>query len=424
MHIRPSHSPNNAPRPKKLPAPIQVAVDAIKTASDGVHENRVLATALTAGGSVARSFKAFPGFVYPSIHDATPAEYQQIMETLDSLPLKHVNDVKSIRMVPEIPNPHPNYVTNGNARSLVVSNQINLSRKELYTPEKLRGTLTHEIGHTSDFSTRPFGILPNRSSHEPYGEGPHVTNYAETNHYEDFAESYEEYHIRPENLREKTPEKYADMEEFNRQNFLERMVDRQEFRDTGKYVAEVIGPNRPARHIVQAAYHGASILQLSHGVSQWSTSRQTNDPMAHTSGILNTAASTLFLSGMTPLAGMAVQGAHHALSGAVARGQLKPKEVEAVVAAPVRPVEALFGREKVKIEKDHRVGKVVATAAGGAIGGTVGSLVGPYAGVLAGHAIAGGMGGAVGMVAGGLVGFLGGAEIGGRVGGAIGGAFY
>lgn len=421
MLIRPSR-PNRKPQASK---PLKSAIETVQMASDGVQKNPLLGAALTAGASVARSFKAFPSFVYPSIHDATPTEHAQIMETLDSLPLKHVNDVKSIRVVPEIPNPHPNYVTNGNARSLVVSNQINLSRKQLYTPEKMRGTLIHEIGHTSDFSSRPFGLVPtNRSSRKPYDQAPYVTKYAETNQYEDFAESYEEYHLRPDNLKREAPGKYADMEEFNKQNFLERMVDRKEFRDTGKFMSEVIGPSRPARHLVQAAYHGASIFQLTHGISQWDSSSRSGDPMAHASGILNTASSLLFLSGMTPHAGMAVQGAHHALSGAVARGQLSAKEVEAVVAAPVRPLEAVLGREKTKIEDEYRVGKVAATAAGGAIGGTTGALVGPYVGVLAGHAVAGGMGGAVGMVAGGLIGFLGGAELGGRLGGAIAGSFY
>jgi hypothetical protein len=341
------------------------------------------------------------------------------MDTLDSLPLNHVADTKSIRMVPEIPNPHPNYVTNGNARSLVVSNQINLSRAQLTTADKLRGTLTHEIGHTTDFSTRPFGILPNKSTRHPYGEGPHITDYAKTNHFEDFAETYEEYHIRPENLKEKAPEKFADMEEFNKQSFLQRMVDRKDFRDTGKYISETIGPNRATRHAVQAGYHIASVLQLAHGLTQWSNSKESGDSMAHVSGILNTAAGTLFLSGMTPLAGMAVQGAHHALSGAVTRHTLNGPEVEAVVSTPVKPLERLFGRETHKIESQHRVAKVAAVAVGGAVGGTAGALIGPYVGVLAGHALAGGMGGAVGMVVGGMGGFLAGANLGGRVGGGI-----
>lgn len=401
--------------------PLDASIQAASAASDAVHKSDILSGSLTAAGSVARSFQAFPNFVYPSIHNATAAEKAQIMTTLDSLPLKHVADTKSISMVAEIPNPKPGYVTNGNARHLVVSNQINLSRAELTTPEKLRGTLTHEIGHTTDFSSKSFGVLPGRSNGEPYGEGPYITNYAETNHYEDFADSYEEYHIRPDNLREKTPEKFADMEEFNKQSFLERLVDRKEFRDTGKYLAEVVGPNRAVRHGVQGAYHASTILQLSHGFTQWVNSAETGDAMSHASGILNTASGILFLSGLSPLAGMAVHGANYALNSAVKRERLNAKEVEAVISKPVRPLEALFGRDNVPIESQHRVGKVAATAVGGALGGAAGALVGPYVGVLAGHAIAGGAGGAVGMVVGGLAGFIGGAELGGRLGGGLAG---
>ena len=402
-------------------APLQESLDAMSAASDAVHKNRTLGGALTAAGSLARSFKAFPSFVYPSIHNATAAEKATILSTLDSLPLKHVADTASISMVTEIPNPNPGYVTNGNARHLVLSNQINLSRAELINPEKLRGTLTHEIGHTTDFSSKPFGILPGRSNHQPYGEGPHITNYAKTNHYEDFAETYEEYHLRPDNLKAKTPEKFADMEEFNRQNFFERMVDRKEFRDTGKYLAERIGPNRAVRHTVQVGYNVSSILQVGHGLNQWVGSDQSGDSMAHVSGILNTASGLLFLSGMTPLAGIAVQGANYALGSAVRREALNSAEVESVMTKTVRPLEAVFGRENKKIEKDHRVGKVAATAVGGALGGTAGALVGPYVGVLAGHALAGGAGGALGMVVGGLTGFMAGAELGGRLGGGLAG---
>jgi len=96
-------------------------------------------------------------------------------------------------------------------------------------------------------------------------------------------------------------------------------------------------------------------------------------------------------------------------------------EVESTVTLPVRPLEALFGRETAKIEEGHRPGKVMAVAAGGAIGGAAGSLVGPYLGVIGGYHLAGCLGGTIGLVAGGLVGFTGGAALGGRIAGKIAG---
>lgn len=403
-----------------IPAKARETIDSI---SDTVEKSTILSTSLTAAASVARSFKAFPNFVYPSVYDTQGWERDVIFDHLDKLPLHQVNDVKAIRMVDLIPNHNPGYVTNGQAWGFAASNEIQLSRTELTTPDKLRGTLTHEIGHTVDFESRWFKLFGERSSKQPFGEGPHITEYAKTNHFEDFAESYEEYHLRPEKLKEVSPEKFAEVEKLSKPSFLEALVDRHEFRETGKFVAEAIGPNRVARHAVQSAYYASSALQLGHGISQWARSAETGDPLSHANGILNSAAGLAFFTGMSPLVGMGIQGAAQALGGAVRRGTLKAEEVESTVALPVRPIEAVFGRKATPIAENHRPGKVAAVAVGGALGGTAGALAGPYLGVMAGYHIAGGVGGAIGMVAGGLGGFLAGSEIGGRLGGAIAGAF-
>lgn len=411
-------------QPAKKPHPIvDKAVAAVGGISDTVDKSPLLSTALTAGASVARSFKAFPDFVYPSVYNTQGWERQAIFDHLDTLPLHQVNDVKALRMVDVIPNHQPGYVTNGQAWGFGPSNEISLSRTELTTPDKLRGTLTHEIGHTVDFESRWFKLFGERSGKKPFGEGPHITDYAKTNHYEDFAESYEEYHLRPENLKKTSPEKYAEIEKMSKPSLLESFVDRKEFRETGKFIAEAIGPNRVARHGVQVAYYASSMLQLTHGISQWHRSAETGDALGHASGILNTASGLAFFSGMSPLIGMAFQGANQALNSAVKGGRLNAAEVESTIAAPVRPLEAIFGRKATEIKEEHRVGKVASTALGGAVGGTAGALAGPYLGVMAGYHIAGGLGGAIGMVAGGLGGFIAGSELGGRAGSAIGNIF-
>lgn len=398
---------------------ISQAVDSFQAASESVDKKPWLANVLTAGSAVARSFKAFPGFVYPSVNHASEVERAQIMDVLDSLPLHQVNDVKAITMVAEIANPKPGYVTNGRAFDISLTNHVELSRKELWNSEKLRGTLTHEIGHTVDYESQTLNLFGERSASKPFGEGPHITDYATTNHREDFAESFEEFHIRPDNLKQKAPEKYEAMEELAKPTWLQSLVDRQEFRETGKYIAKTIGPNSASRHVVQGVYFASSALQFGHGISQWSRSLDSGDSLGHASGILNTASAGLMMSGLNPLVGMAVQGANFALNGAVRRGKLSPEEVESAVALPVRPLEAAFKREKVTIEDEHRTGKVAAVAVGGAVGGAVGAIAGPYLGVMAGYHLAGGLGGSIGMVAGGLLGFVGGAGLGGRAAGAV-----
>ena len=401
-------------RPQGLP----LSQDKVEL-SFGQKLGQVGGAALSIGHTAAAIKDAFPGFLYPSIHGATPVEQQQITKILDGLPLHHVSQIDTISMVPEIPSGKPGWVTLGTAWDYPASAEIRLSHKELTTYDKMADTLIHEVGHTTDYSRRPFRLGPTASSHAPYGEGGKVTDYAETNAKEDYAESYQEYHQRPERLREINPEKYDDQIASNTPSFMERLVDRKEFRETGKTIGSLMGPNKITRHVIESAGAAAGLLQLGHGVTQWADSASTGDSLQHASGILNTVSGALAFSGAAPLAAVGVQAANNALTRAVKRGDLSAAEVESTVSLPVRPIEAAFGRQAARIQEDHRPGKVLAVATGGALGGTAGALAGPYLGVLAGYHIAGGIGGAVGLVAGGALGFLGGSELGGRIGGAL-----
>jgi len=207
------------------------------------------------------------------------------------------------------------------------------------------------------------------------------------------------------------------LEEMSEPSLLERLVDREEFRETGKSMAEAFEGSEASRHTAQGAYLASAALQGVHGVSQWVRSAESGDSLGHSSGILNTVAGVALVSGLNPLIAMGVQGANQALQGSVRAGRLSAQEVESTVALPVRPVEALFGRKAVRVAEEHRPAKVLAVASGGAVGGAIGSLVGPYLGVIGGYHLAGGLGGSVGLVAGGMLGFLGGSELGGRVAG-------
>jgi hypothetical protein len=365
--------------------------------------------------------EAFPQFIYPSVLDATGFERSAIMATLDELPLHHVGEIDTISMVESIASKNPGWVTHGTATDYGFTNHIKLSRTSLTTPLKIEDTLIHEVGHTTDYSFKPChcAFCSGASGKGPYGQGPHVTDYAKTNEREDYAETYQEYHQRPENLKKINPEKYRDMEETNRPNFLQRLVDRKEFRETGKFIGEALGPNKPARQAIETARSAAGGLQILNGIGQWAGSASSGDPMQHVSGILGTISGAVMLSGFAPLVGVGVQAANQALSGSVKRGELWPEEVESTIALPVRPLESLLGKASKPIRAEHRPGKVLAVTAGGAVGGVAGSFIGPYLGVLAGYHIAGGLGGAIGLVAGGALGFLGGANLGGRLGAKI-----
>ena len=193
---------------KKSSSLADTALDRVQSASDAVEKSPLLARSLTAGAAVARSFKAFPGFVYPSVYSASAVEQQQIYNGLDRLPLHHVNDIKAIEVVAEIPNPTPGYVTNGRAWDFHGTNHMELSRKELGNPAKWLRTQTHETGHAVDYESQMFKLFGERSSRNPFGQGPYISDYAQTNAREDFAESYEEFFVDPENLKQTAPEKY------------------------------------------------------------------------------------------------------------------------------------------------------------------------------------------------------------------------
>ena len=409
------------PSVQKLKTVGVAAAQKVDTASAAVDERPLLSKGLAALGATVRTVDAFPNFVYPTIYGAQGTEKTQILQTLDQLPLHQVADVRSIRMVPQLESHRPGWIVHGRANDLDVTNRIRLSRNSLSNPEKFQEVLIHEVGHTVDYETQKFRLWGERSTREPFGEGPHISEYAKTNHREDFAESYEEFHMNPENLKDKAPDKYKAIEELDKPSLMEKLIDRKEFRETGKYMSEAFGKSELSRHITSGALMASSVLQGVHGVSQWVRSASTGDSLGHASGVLNTATGIAFASGLNPLLGMGLQGANQALHGAVRKGRLSAEEVESTVTLPVRPLEALFGRETAKIEEGHRPGKVMAVAAGGAIGGAAGSLGGPYLGVLGGDHLAGCLGGTIGLVAGGLVGFTGGAALGGRIAGKIAG---
>lgn len=73
----------------------------------------------------------------PDDPDASAAERTQIYDVLDGLPLKDVNSVKSIVVVPEIP-ATARWVTRGRATDFNLTNYIELSRKELQDPRSSR----------------------------------------------------------------------------------------------------------------------------------------------------------------------------------------------------------------------------------------------------------------------------------------------
>jgi hypothetical protein len=193
------------------------------------------------------------------------------------------------------------------------------------------------------------------------------------------------------------------------------MVDRKEFRETGKTIAEW-GDNFRRRQTARGLMAITSLVQTSHGLVSWFASPGIRTPQSHAAGILDTLSGVTFMTGLAPLLATGLQGANMALQGSISAGRLSAEEVESAVSYPLRGIERALGLEIAQIKPEHRPGRVAAVGAGGAVGAVTGALAGPYLGVLAGYHLAGGVGGAVGFLAGGLAGFMGGSALGGIAG--------
>ncbi|GMU55919.1 MAG: hypothetical protein AMXMBFR33_50650 [Candidatus Xenobia bacterium] len=423
--------PDEADVKRSLPGKIKdVFLDGVRASTDFLDRHPVLEATVGDAMAVSRGLHAFPKFIYPTITGATPQEREFILDVLDSLPLKDVNTVKSLEVVPDIPD------ASGLAFRHTVTNQIQLSREQIsIRPEWFREVLIHEVGHTKDYNSawfnHPSELGGNHSSREPWGAGPYVTEYSGKSHYEDYAESYAKYHVDPERLREANPEKYALIEKHEQQSFMERLIDREEFRETGRWIGENAFPNQGLRTGVEVFYWATGGLQALVGWDQLRKASETDDPHHHMSGVLNLTAGVLFGSQLLAVAGMGVQGAHRALNGAIARGEISAADGDAAVRTFSDPVEmgVRWAGSKLglmdKFEKletnglTAKRGEASFIGVGGAAGALVGGMAGPYGGLMAGYHLAGPMGGAVGLVVGALAGYALGASLGGRAGGAL-----
>lgn len=414
-------------------------LDSVVATTDFLERNPVTNATIYKGLAVSRIINAFPNFIYPTITGATPAEKAFILDVLDTLPLKDVNSVKGLSVVPDIEG------ASGLAFRHTVTNTIQLNREQIsIRPSWFKEVLIHEVGHTKDYQSSWFNHagLGNHSDHAPWGQGPYVTEYSGKSHWEDYAESYAKYHVEPEELKKANPQKFAEIEKHQKLGLTDRLIDRKEFRETGKWIGEHIAPSQGVRTALQVGFWATGALQLVHGLGQMHRATETDDPKMHMAGVLNVAAGTLFATQLMSGAGLAIQGANRALHKAIDRGEITARDGDAMVrtfsdpvekgvrflgqaiglSAPFEPLVPKAPKQQQDAEAPKRA-RAAAIATGGAVGGLAGGILGPYAGVMAGYNLAGPVGGAVGLIVGGVVGYAGGASLGGRAGGALARAF-
>lgn len=318
---------------------------------------------------------ALPKFIYPTV-TGTPEQQALVWQALDNLPMHHAVRPVSIEVLPSLPK-GPNLL--GVNRTGVGAIQINAGGYGMTNPSEFRYTVTHEVGHSVDYRSGMFSAFSRQhpSANNPiYGKGPFVSDYAATQPPEDFAETYGEHHTRPHALRYINSAKADHQTQLDQPTYLEKLVDRPAFRETGKFVAAQFQAAPIARMGLEIARQAMVMNLAIHGTGEFVEGVSKGNGSRAVAGLLAAGAGVgLAMAPSVPMAGLyasAALGANRGLNEARMAG-----------ASPER--------------------KALATVAG-AIGGTVGGFVAPLALVQAGYSLAGPIGGTVGLVVGGTMG--------------------
>lgn len=207
-------------------------------------------------------------------------------------------------------------------------------------------------------------------------KGPFVSDYAETQPAEDFAETYKIHHTNAPELEAVNSAKAEQMRRLDQPHWLEKLVDRPAYRETGKFIGR--------------QFQAAPILRTGLEVLRQAT------------------VATLAFGGAT----QTIEGIVKGNATAVAAGLLSSTAGVGMALAPHSPMlglaaaAALGGSKGLALAAEQKAtaAQQVMATAGGAVGGVVGGFVAPLALTHAGYAVAGPIGGTVGLLVGGMLG--------------------
>jgi len=257
--------------------------------------------------TVASGFKAMPKFIYPTVVGATPAQHDLIYDALDRLPLKDVTTSATMHVTPNLVDTG----ISGMSQPGLTHTRILLDESYLNSPQRGPDLVLHEQAHAVDYSGG-YGLLGSVNWRGPFGKGPYVSDYASSNRYEDFAESYEHYHNDPVGFRAEFPEKAAIIEQHQQLTPVESLVDRPAIRDAGKAVGRALGSVPYLRTTLETGLALLSPIQLHRGASALEKGYAQGDEALKLQGKMNLVSGLLMgIPGGPPLA---------ALSSAMALG--------------------------------------------------------------------------------------------------------
>lgn len=281
--------------------------------------------------TIEESMECFPAFIYPAVTGGSADEIAFTYKVLDKLPMKDVTASSNIEWVPELfmsadKTAHASGVAYAN-----VSPYIKIARDECGDlgswAEKV---ITHEVGHTRDYSEGFFSILSTETSNSDiWGHGERITEYAKTNEREDFAESFMTYYSDPEKLKAKCPEKYERIKELEETGAFEGIVEKDAFRETGKWIGQKMSEMPYLQTAIETASDVIGAITLVTDTAALIHGVKTGDEESQMHGAMGATATVLSFAGL-PIAGAAVDGARKALGRAVKKGEITAEEANYV----------------------------------------------------------------------------------------------
>lgn len=239
--------------------------------------------------NIGTALESLPKFVYPSVVGATDAQIETIYSALDRLPLHQATSSATMQIVPNLLDTGISGMAQPGASHVHV-----LFDESRIAGSHGAGLVLHEQAHAVDYSGG-FGLLGAHNWKAGFGKAPFVSDYAGSNRYEDFAESFEAYFEDPEGFKLKFPEKAAAIEEISHPDLISGAVDRPSVRRAGREIGETLGKVPYLRTGLELAGSLIAPIQTHRGASKLIEGLESGDAEQQLDGKL-TLASGLFLS--------------------------------------------------------------------------------------------------------------------------------
>ncbi len=382
-----------------------------KRRADGKGEATPHSRLTDTGLVLASTLNALPRFVYPTVVGATAEQQAVIYDALDRLPLKDATAASVAQVIPNLVDTG----ISGMAQPALTHTRLLFDQSYLDNPTQGPRLVLHENGHAVDYKGG-FGLVGSHNWSGPFGHGPHVSDYAKTNRYEDWAESYEHFHSEREHFQAEFADKAAAVERASFPNPVERLVDQPAVRELGKQIGSGLGQVPYARTILETSLSLVAPLQLHRGADALERGLAENDPALKLAGKMNLIGGILMaVPGGAPLAAMAnvaslgMQLKAGGDSEALEKANQQANQIMTFATGPLGIAAAAAGKQLAKagINLDASANMIEdappTTSTLKGLISTVGGMVGGSAlGVAVGSALGGAAGASMGAFWGGL----------------------